>query len=165
MSGLVQDAKAPVLAMPVSEERQSLPTCQALYFVPYAMALLAPNLVQFLLEPTVRNFGKLAVCAAFLLAWHLMFSRLSLAVATLLPVFLLLPFDLFFTITYGQTPSVAVLAIIADTNINEASDYLDGRMPLAFAALACSLAIWAAAFRASLRRAALPGAAVAPGAR
>ena len=141
----------------------TLPGHWVLAYVLYATALLLPNLTLLYNAPTISNLGKLVLCAGFLSAWHLAFANKFFAVMTLLPAFLLLPFDLFVAYTYGDAPASAMLAIVFDTNLREALDYLEGRVLLALAASAASLSVWAWALSVVLRRRrALPAVACEP---
>lgn len=86
------------------------------------------------------------ISLVLLVCWHLSFNKPSRAVISMLPVFLILPFDLFFLRVFQEPPTTAIVGIIARTTPNEALDYLSGRKLEILLAIIVSLAVWACAY-------------------
>jgi len=116
----------------------------------YSCALLLPNILLLSIDRDITSVEKLVIAAILLIGWHISFRKISYAIISMLPFFLILPFDLFFTHAYQEPPTLAVAGILAHTNINETMDYLDGRKLDLALALILALAVWACAFRCAL---------------
>src|SRR5262249_48427284 len=111
----------------------------------YRSALLLPSILLLEIDRDVASIQKLVISLILLACWHLSFRKPSHAVISMLPFFLILPFDLFFTHVYQEPPTTAIAGIIAHTTPIEALDYLNGRKLGIFLALILSLAVWASA--------------------
>jgi len=111
----------------------------------YRSALLLPSILLLEIDRDVASIQKLVISLILLVCWHLSFRKPSHAVISMLPFFLILPLDLFFTQTYQEPPTTAIIGILAHTTPKESLDYLNGRKLEIFLALIASLAVWAAA--------------------
>ena len=118
----------------------------------FIAAILSPNLALLLFHPGPASFAKFAIGLIVLLIWLAAFRGSAYAIGLTLPVFLLLPFDLFYAVTFHEAWTAPVLSVILNTNPEEASDYLQGRWLLAGGAVLLSLTIWACAFAQAFSR-------------
>ena len=118
---------------------------QILALSAYRSALLLPSILLLEIDRDVASIQKLVISLILLVCWHLSFRKPSHAVISMLPFFLILPFDLFFTQVYQEPPTTAIIGIVAHTTPKESLDYLNGRKLEIFLVLLLSLSVWASA--------------------
>ena len=111
-------------------------------FAFYSCAFLSPNIFLLWIYPDKADLLKLMLAVGFFAIWHTALCPLKLAVTLSLPVFLLLPFVLFFMFNYNEFPTTNVFTIVFDTNPHEALDYLNGRFFMLAGAIGVSILTW-----------------------
>src|SRR4051794_7244320 len=118
---------------------------RSITLVVFTAAILSPNLALLLFHPGPASFAKFAIGLILLLIWLAAFRGSAYAIGLTLPVFLLLPFDLFYAVTFHEAWKAPVLSVVLNTNPEEESDYLQGRCLLPGGPVLLSLPAWACA--------------------
>lgn len=131
------------LAHPAAFSRSSLST--------YAILWLIPSFLAIWFIPVSASAFKLLLSLVFVVAWHAAFRSLRLAVLLSLPIFIYLPADILFFLTYHEPFSAHVIPSIVETNAGEASDFMRGRVFKVAALTVLCLGVWAAAYAATKR--------------
>lgn len=112
----------------------------------YCLAWLSPNILAVFYIPVFASKIKLGICMGLMAAWIMAFRNLKRACLYSLPIFILLPFDLFYTTTYREPPTTniipSIVEAITETHWAETSDYVRGRLPELSALIVFSLLVW-----------------------
>lgn len=115
-------------------------------FVVYSLIILAPDIL-FLWERDAiwgsgfRTFAMLLMSVALYAFLCALIGRLYIVAWLLLPLALLAPAEMYYMALYHQPSSARILAIIGDTNMQEAADYLRGRSLLLGGVLGVNLLV------------------------
>jgi hypothetical protein len=116
-------------------------------FMVYCSLIALPNCLIVAIYPDRANIEKLVLSLCSIAAWHLAFRRPRVAIAGMLPFFLLLPMIVAFIATYHEPPTTNALYIISETTALESFDYMRSRFLPVAGGLLLSCAVWAVMFR------------------
>lgn len=108
-------------------------TTSVVLFLVYSLIVLSPDILLVWQQDPVqitaaRVAHVLLLSLSLYVALCALVGRLYILAWVLLPVALLAPGELYYMATYHQPSSSHVLAVILDTNPDEAGDYLRGRL-------------------------------------
>jgi glucan phosphoethanolaminetransferase (alkaline phosphatase superfamily) len=109
---------------------------------PYLLALASPNLLLHYQETDSVTLILAALASLIIAAIHIGFSWSRWIVIFMLPVFLILPFEIFYTWNYNEAFTIRVLAIALETPNEQIYSYMLPRVPALAAILLMSLLAW-----------------------